>query len=144
MEREEMDRKRKEQWIEAWFSIEAFAFGKETVEGALKDHMERLGRAKDVAVYRTSLGETVAVDVGDKKGFSQIAEASLFAKDLFTLFNIIMVYGPSAVEILGPSRKEITIDELQTMANTLAGVVHQFAAAGAGGIVISPGKQGYS
>jgi len=32
------------------------------------------------------------------------------------------------------------IDEVQNIANLLAGVIHQFAAAGVGGIIITPDK----
>ena len=54
------------------------------------------------------------------------------------LLNAVMTYGPSAIEIVGPNKEEIDISEMQNVANTLAGVVHQFAAAGIGGIVITP------
>ncbi len=60
---------------------------------------------------------------------------------MFTLVNVVLVYGPSAIEILGPDKKEIPLEEIQNLTNLLAGVVHQFAAAGVGGIVISPERK---
>ena len=53
-----------------------------------------------------------------------------------------MTYGPSSVEIIGPDKKEISVAETQDIVNLLAGVVHQFAAAGVGGIIITPDKPG--
>jgi hypothetical protein len=59
-------------------------------------------------------------------------------KDLFSLINIVIVYGPSSVEIMGPKNKEIKVEEIQRISNVLAGIVHQFASAGIGGIIITP------
>jgi len=49
-----------------------------------------------------------------------------------------MLYGPSAIEVLSPPNKQVSAGEIQNIVNTLAGLLHQFAAAGAGGIVITP------
>ena len=75
-----------------------------------------------------------------EEAYSQVAKVRFFSRDLLTLLNIVMVYGPSSVEILGPDKAEIKISEVQQLSNTVAGLVHQFAAAGVGGIVITPDK----
>lgn len=138
---EEIKKKRKEQWIEAWFAIEALATSKETVENALKTHVENLGHAKDTFVYDKKLSEIKHVENPLKdvaEGFSQVAEIKLFAKNVFALVSLVLLYGPSSIEILSPNEKEINISELQDMCNLLAGLMHQFAAAGVGGMVITP------
>jgi hypothetical protein len=75
-----------------------------------------------------------------EEAYSQIAKVKFFAKNLSVLISVVMTYGPSAIEILGPDKKEMKINEVQNIVNLLAGVVHQFAAAGVGGIIITPDK----
>ena len=141
--KEEISKKKKEGWIEAWFAVEALAVKENVVENALKDHVERLSRAKDVFAYDTQFLEVKKVENPTqhiKEGFSQVAEMKLFIRNLNSLVAIIIVYGPSSIEIIGPEKKDLKIEEMQNMANLLAGYVHQFAAAGVGGLVISSGK----
>jgi hypothetical protein len=140
---EEIKNKRKDNWIEAWFAIEALAVDKNVVESSLRQHMEKLSKVKDVFVYETKFSEATRVEnpiKGIKEAFSQVVEVKLFIRDLFSLINVVVVYGPSSVEIIGPDKKEIKLEETQRIANVIAGIVHQFASAGIGGIVITPKK----
>ncbi len=140
---EETKRKRKDDWIEAWFAIEALAVDKNVVESSLKQHVEGLSRIKDAFVYEKKFSEATRVEnplKNVKEAFSQVVELKLFVRDLFSLINIVVVYGPSSVEIIGPGKKEIKLEETQRIANVIAGIVHQFASAGVGGIVITPKK----
>ncbi len=135
--------KRKEKWFEVWFSIEALAVKKDVVETALERHIEKMKKVKDILVHDVEFSETIKVEKPLKnveEGYSQIAKVKFFAKDLSTLISVVLTYGPSAIEIIGPDKKEMKIDEVQNIVNVLAGIVHQFAAAGVGGIVITPGK----
>jgi len=140
---EEVKDKRKNDWIEAWLAVEALAVDKDVVESSLRNHIEKLSRVKEAFVYEKKFSEIKKVEnpiKNIKEAFSQIVELKLFVKDLFSLINIVMVYGPSSVEVIGPKNKEIKIEEIQRIANVLAGIVHQFASAGIGGIVITPEK----
>ena len=141
---EQIKEKRKEKWLDAWFSIEALAVDKDVVESALAAHVEKMGDIRDIFIYEKEFSETVKVENPMKnvaEAYSQIAKVKFFAKSLTTLISVVLTYGPSAVEILSPDKKEIRIDEVQSIANLLAGVVHQFAAAGVGGIIITPDKK---
>ena len=136
--------KRKEKWFEAWFSIEALAVEKDIVEAALKSHVDKMSDIRDIFIYETEYSDTLKVDnpmKNVKEGHSQIVKIKFFAKDLMTLIGVVMTYGPSAIEILGPDKREMKVDEVQNIVNLLAGVVHQFAAAGVGGIIITPEKK---
>lgn len=135
--------KRKEKWFEVWCSVEALAVHKDVVENALKKHIEKMKQIRDAFVYDIEFSDALKIEKPMKnveEGYSQIVKVKFFAKNLAVLLSIIMTYGPSAIEIIGPDRREIKIDEAQNIANVLAGVVHQFAAAGAGGIIITPDK----
>ena len=140
---EQIKEKRKEKWFEVWFSIEALAVEKNVVENALAKHVEKMAHVRDILVYEKELGDTVKVEKPMKNvetAYSQIAKVKFFAKNLATLISVVMTYGPSAIEILGPDKADLKLDEVQNIANLLAGIVHQFAAAGAGGIIITPDK----
>ncbi|HLC77454.1 MAG TPA: hypothetical protein VJH04_04595 [archaeon] len=142
---DEIKEKRKEKWFEVWFSIEALAVDKDVVENALKRHVEKMGDIRDIFVYETEFSDTIKVEKPMKnveEAYSQIVKVKFFAKNLSTLIGVVMTYGPSSVEIIGPDKKEISVAETQDIVNLLAGVVHQFAAAGVGGIIITPDKPG--
>jgi hypothetical protein len=140
--KEEIRKKQKEKWFDVWFAIEAVSMDKGTLENALKTHIEKLSAAKNTYVYDVKYHELKDIDnpvKGVEKAHTQVADVKLFVKDLLSLVNIIMLYGPSAIEIIGPDRKEIHLEEVQRIANTIAGIMHQFAAAGVGGMIIKPG-----
>lgn len=137
----DIEKARKDGWIEAWFAIETLGASPDVVEVALKTHIEKLGREADVLIVNREFKPIEEVKNPPKplqRGWSQIANVTLLAKDLQALIRLVLMYGPSAIEILAPKSKQITVDEIQNIANSLAGLLHQFAAAGVGGIVISP------
>ncbi len=124
---EELKRKRKEEWIEAWFAIEVMGASTDVVKESLENHVEKLSKTKNVLVYEKKFSEIKSVNNPPKElkeAFSQIVELRLFAKDMATFLIIVMLYGPSSIEILGPAKKEIKISELQEIANALSGIVH--------------------
>lgn len=140
---EEIKHRRKEKWFEVFAAIEALAVTKETVESALKKHVEKMTHLRDILIYETEYAETLKVEKPMKnidEAYSQIVRLRFFAKDFLTLLGVVMTYGPSSIEIIGPPQKEMRMGEAQNIVNLLAGVVHQFAAAGVGGMIITPDK----
>ena len=141
--RDDINKRKKDGWIEAWFGIEAMAVKEDIVKQSLEAHINKLSSTPDVLVYETKFGEVQKVDKPLKNwevGYSQIVELKLFVKNLLTLIKVIMLYGPSSIEILGPKDLKITIEETQNISNVIATLVQQFASAGVGGIVITPEK----
>lgn len=138
------EKAKKNGWIEAWISIETLGGSADIVEVSLKTHIEKLTRESDVLIEKKEFHAIEEVKNPPKplqRGWSQIVNVTLLAKDLQTFIRIILLYGPSAIEVLGPKTKSIAADELQNIVNSLAGLLHQFAAAGVGGLVISPGAE---
>jgi len=135
---DEVAKCKKNGWLDVWMAFETVAINKETVENALKIHIEKIGKSKnkDVILYEKNIGENLIVkEVPDhiKKKmpenaelWSQVANVKIVVKDMFSLMNIIIVYGPSAVEIHGPNSRTMKLDEMQNVAS-----------AGVGGVVIS-------
>ncbi len=139
MEEYEIEEKIKEGWIKAWFAIEVMASNKELTENALKNHIEKMSRAKDLLIIDKKFLDIEKIEVKDKnfrEAYSQVAEVTFLVKDLFSLVVAVVLYGPSAIEILEPKERKIKIDEIQNISNFIAGLMHQFAQAGPGGIVI--------
>ncbi len=142
--RDEINSRRKEGWYEFLFSIEALAVDKSLVESALKEHIENLEKAPQVFVYEKNFYEAREVKnpvKGVEVAYSQVVNIKLFIKDLFRSLTAIMLYGPSSVEVLGPNKKEVSLSEIQSIANNISTLVHQFAAAGIGGMVMTPSSR---
>ena len=109
----------------------------------MERHLSGLASSPGVLLYEKKLGEVRETDARQfkvKKAFSQVAEARFLVKNLETLVSVCIAYAPSAVEILSPKKVEIKIDEVQRIANLLAGLIHRFASMGIGGVVIKTNK----
>ena len=142
--RDKINELKKKQWLEVWVAIEAVAGKKDVVEESLKNHIAKIERVPNVYVYDKIIREAEKIEdisflpKDVTEAWSQVVELKFFIKKFSDLINMIYMYGPSAIEILGPDSREIKLDEMQDIANTLAGLMHQCAAAGVGGIVITP------
>lgn len=130
-------------WIKAWFAIELMAVSQEITEKSLKEHIDHIESLKDAFVFEKDFKPVEKLEnppKGVAEAHSQVVELKLFIKDLPTLINIVMAFGPSAVEILEPKEMKIRIEEIQSISNMVASMMHQFASAGVGGIVFTPQK----
>ncbi len=142
--KENVNKHRKEKWIELALGIEVLAIRADVAQSSLKKHVTSLSKENGVFVYDTRFSEIQKVDNPMKnveQAFSQVVHLKLFVKNISVLMQVIALYGPSSIEVLGPNKKEIDLSEVQNIANNLASIVHQFAAAGVGGIVITPEKK---
>ena len=139
--KEQIQKKKKDGWIEVEFSFEVMAAQAEIAEASIKSHLERMGHAPDTFVFDTSFGGVEKVTKNLPQGLteahSQIAKAKVYTKDFFTLLNIIFVYGPSSVEVMEPTKRVLNIEEMQNICNVAAGLIHEFAQKGVGGMLIS-------
>jgi hypothetical protein len=142
--KEEINKRRKDKWFEVAFGIEVLAVKEDVAGDSLNKHVNKLSKEPWVFVYEKKFSEIQRVENPMKNvelAYSQIVSLKLFVKNLSTLLHIVMLYGPSSIEVLGPNKKEVELGEIQHVANNLASIVHQFAAAGVGGIVITPEKK---
>ena len=139
--KDEISRRKREKWFDAAFAIEVLGINEDVAKSSLEKHVEKMSHVKDMFVYEKKFMEIKRVQnpmKGVEEAYSQVVNVKFLVKKLSTLLNVVLAYGPSSVEILGPEKKDIDIGEIQDVSNVLAGLVHQFAAAGAGGIVITP------
>lgn len=138
---EEIKKRKKDKWIEAWMTFEVLAAEKDVADTSLESHVKELSETKDVLIFDKDMMEAILVKNPIPKieeAYSKVCAVKLLAKDFRLLLNIVFQFGPSSVEIIEPSKIEISLDEAQDTVNNVAGFLHKFASAGVGGVVIFP------
>jgi hypothetical protein len=131
----------KKKWMKVSLIFEVLGTNQEIVEKSLREHIEKLEKIKTCFVYKKDFSKIEEVEKPMKnveKAYSQIVETEVMVKDLRTLMVISISYGPSSIEVLEPKKIEISAGEIQDVSNMTAGIIHKFAASGAGGIVATP------
>lgn len=131
----------KKNWMRVELNFEVLGMNKDIVQKSLEEHIEKLGKVKTVFLYKKDFSEIELVENPIKnvdKAYSRIVEAEAMIADIKTLMIIALSYGPSSIEVLEPKKLEISAADIQDISNMVAGVIHQFAAAGIGGIVATP------
>jgi hypothetical protein len=137
---DQVKKRMKEGWIRVGLMIEAMAISKEAAESALKKHVERMEKEKNMLLCKKDFRGVEEIEKplpNIPKGFSQVVDVDLVAENFDKLVYIVLNYGPSAIEILEPSNIKIGLGEAQGILNTLAALIHRFAAMGAGGMIVS-------
>ena len=136
---EKVEKLKEEGWINVWCAIEVLTTKEELAEKALKKLANEMKANPNLYIYEEKFLETREVEKpakGVDKGYSKVMEISFLVKDLYSLIEFCVRYGPSAVEILEPEEIRVKIDEIQNLANFISGLMHQFVSAGIGGLVI--------
>jgi len=140
--KEEANEKVKEGWLKAWIMFEVLAVNEKTTRESLDSLMNRLEKDIRVKMYKKDFGEIKKVErplPNIESGYSLTCEVELVSKKFDNLAQIVIEYGPSAIELLEPLKFSIDAGEAQAILNSISHVMHDFAAAGAGGIVFIKG-----
>ena len=143
-----MDQKNEEQikkrvksgWIRVGMMIEALAISEDAAQSALKKHIEKMKNEKDIIICKHNFRgvKEVATPLPHiEKGYSEVLDVELVAENFDKLVYLVMNYGPSAIEILEPKNITMDMGEAQGVLNSLASMIHTFAAMGAGGMLVS-------
>jgi hypothetical protein len=143
IKKEEADEKVKEGWIRTWMMFEVLAVNEETTKNSLESLLTSLDEDGRVKMYKKDFGEVKTVEKPMKNidiGYSLTCEAEMVSKKLDNLVQVVTEYGPSAIEILEPKCINIDAGEAQIILNSVSQIMHQFAAAGMGGMVFIRGK----
>lgn len=136
--KEQSDEKISQKWLRVGMVFEVIGVKEEVAQVALKDLMNKLDNDKRTGQYQTDYSDIAKIENPTKdikEGFSQICEVKLAIKSLEDLVDIVMEYGPAGIEVIEPTRIEITVGEAQTIANSVSQMIHRFAAAGIGGLL---------
>jgi len=130
-------------WLQALLSFEVLAVNEQTAKESLQNLIEKLDKDERAKIYKKEFFDVEEVETPlpkISKGFSQICEVELVCKHFEELIGIIIEYGPSACEILKPGKITIEIGEAQNILNAVGEMMHRFAEAGLGGLIITTGK----
>ncbi len=143
IDQKEADKKVKEGWLRAWFMFEAIAINEQVVKEALESLLNKIDKDERIKVYKKQFLGTKRMEKpleNVKEGFSQVCEIEIISKNLDNIVQISMEYGPSSIELLEPKKLSVDNTEAQNILNTIAGMMHRFAAAGIGGMVVVKGE----
>ena len=137
---EKVKKRMKEGWLKVAFMVEVMAITGDAAKGALEKHVEKMEKEKNMLIYKKEYGEVEEVKKplpNIEKGFSQVIDMEAVVENFDKLVYIVINYGPSATEILEPSNIKLDLGEAQGILNTLAAIIHRFAAMGGGGMLVS-------
>ncbi len=140
--KEQTAEKLKQGWIQASMMFEVLAVTEEAAKEALESHVGKMESYDFVGMVKKELSQVEKVEKpmkGIETGFSQICETEFLAKNFNSLVQLVLEFGPSSVEILKPEKYQLSAGEAHNILNTMAEMMHRFAAAGFGGIVIARG-----
>lgn len=140
MEDDKVKKKINDGWIKSWMMVEVLAVEKDAAEESLKQHIDKLRKENKTEILKADFQAAEEVDnplPNVAKAYSQVVELELLTENFEKLMFITMNYGPSALEILEPSQIRMDMGEAQGILNSISEMIHRFAAAGIGGLVIN-------
>ena len=140
MDNEQVQKKLKDGWIKSWMMIEVLAVSREAAQESLKNHIERMKKEDKTYIIKEDFQDIKEIENPMKdvdKGFSQVVELELLTQNYEKLMFLTLNYGPSALEILEPDKIKMDLGEAQGILNSISDMIHRFAAAGLGGVVIN-------
>lgn len=144
MEKEEIKELEEKGWIKTWMAFEVQGISKEVVESAIKQHIDKIKNEKNTNVFKEDFKKVIKIKAPPQfkqkkinNLYSKIVEITLLTQDFETLVNIVINFGPSAVEVLSPKEIKLTMRDLQNVLNSVTDMMHKFAAAGLGGLLIA-------
>ncbi|MEM5804821.1 MAG: hypothetical protein QXU82_03190 [Candidatus Aenigmatarchaeota archaeon] len=130
-------------WIRVWLAFEALAISEDVTKKSLESLLKKMEEDKRVRIYRKDSSEASKVEnpiPGVKEGWSQVVQLEAVSKKFEDLVGFVIEFGPSSIEILEPKKLTTDIGEAQSILNSVAEMIHRFAAAGVGGVVVVHGK----
>lgn len=131
-------------WLRAWFAFEVLAATEDIARASLTELVDKLEKDERAEIYRKEFGNIAKREKafkGVEVAWSYTVELELAVKNFDELVQLVIEYGPSAIELFEPAKLSIPVGEAQAILNTISSVMHRFAAAGLGGIVFVRGKE---
>jgi mannose/fructose/N-acetylgalactosamine-specific phosphotransferase system component IIB len=132
-------------WIHARMFFEVLAASEEIARDSLKKHLGSVKKMENIKIVEEKYEDVVEVDDPPKqfkgsKAYSQVCEVDVVVRSVENLVYSVIFFGPSSIEIISPKEMKMRFEEVQSMANAVAEIMHRYASAGAGGIIISGKK----
>ncbi len=141
---EEANKKVEEGCFRVWIVFNAMAINENVARESLESLTNKLDKDDRVKIYKKVFGEAKRIEKPLKNievGYSVVCEISLVSKNFDNIVQIVIEYGPSAIEIYEPEKFVLKAGEAQSILNSIAFMMHSLAAVGAGGIVVMKGEE---
>ena len=138
------DEKVEQGYMRVWMAFELIAGSNEKAKEHMENYLNKIDEDKRIYMYKKEMSEVRKIEnpLKDVKvGYSVASDIEFVIKSYDDIVQFIIQYGPSAVEILEPSKIELKIGEAQGILNTISQLMHKFAASGIGGILIAGKKE---
>ncbi len=129
--------------IQALLSFEVLAVNEQAAKESLQSMIEKLDKDERAKIYKKEFSGLEKVEnplKNIKVAFSQVCEIELICKRFEELVGIIIEYGPSSCEILKPEKLSLSMADAQNILNSVSEMMHRFAEAGIGGVIIARGE----
>jgi hypothetical protein len=134
------DKRIREGWIKSTMIIEVLAINREAAESALSKHVDKMEQEEGAIIIERRFHETREVEKPApriEKAYSRIVDVDVLSRNFDTLVRLVVSYAPSSIEILKPERLSMDMGEAQGILNSISEIIHKFAAAGLGGVMVS-------
>ena len=135
LSKKEIKEKVKKGYLRVWMTFEVMGTAEDIVKKAIEEHVEKFEKDIRTEVYMKKFSDVEKTEIEGRTLFSVICEVEFLSKNFRDLINLVLIYGPSACEILEPERIEIELGEAQDILNTLGGIMHRLSER-IGGIVV--------
>lgn len=136
---QEADEKVDYGYMRVIFIFEALAVSEDAVKSALEQLIEKMDNDEKCKLYKKSFSKTEKREKPLKNietAYSITVEVEAIVKKFDDLMRLVIEYGPSAVEIVEPAKFEMSLGEAQDVLNIVSTMMHEFASAGIGGLVL--------
>ncbi len=131
-------------WIKLWILFDVQSNDKDYAIEALREHVSKMKDESMIRVVDENFADVSEVTAphslklrGVNKMYSCLYEAIIFVKGFESLVNFVMNYAPTAIEVLAPDEIKLKASDIQNALVSIADLLHKYAQAGLGGVVIS-------
>jgi hypothetical protein len=134
------DKRLRDGWIKSTMIIEVLAINEDAAKTALEKHVEKMEKEEDTMVLEKRFHEIQEVEKplpNIEKAYSNIIDVDVLTKDFDQLVRVVVSYAPSSIEIIEPESIKMDMGEAQGILNSVSEIIHKFAAAGLGGVMVS-------
>lgn len=114
-----------EQKVRAVMIVEVAGSPAAHIKKVLEEHVGHLKNVKDIEVYSIEIMEPKEME--NKKGFyTTFAEVEFETLNLRRMFDVMFDFMPSSIEIIEPSKVEMSMEEATTLLNNVTGRLHRY------------------
>ncbi len=112
----DVDTRIKEGGILATFYLEVQGNDREAAQKALENTIfDRMKKEPEAVLLEAKMYDLKKEKVGEEEFYSGVAEVKFLATDFRWFVNIVMRYGPAAIEIHQPDEVHLTSDEMHSL-----------------------------